>query len=202
MNQKAFKSSRVSPVQMARGTSEIKKMSRHSPPGIVLGIADPTLRQQIAARLGDLGCDIEAVGDGLGVIERLAEALERDEGPRPSLLVLDALLPGITGLSVLTSLRELDWQVPIVILAAPGDESAIGRARNAGASCVFTTPFAMEELHHAVEEELSLHIDRAGMPLLPIGRRRTRGQTSMRPHRKAGYKSARLAAAREANSNA
>lgn len=63
----------------------------------------------------------------------------------PDLIILDLVLPGISGLQVCAQIRELS-KVPILILSAKGAEGDKVTALNLGADDYVTKPFGMDEL--------------------------------------------------------
>jgi len=61
-------------------------------------------------------------------------------------IVLDIMLPGRDGLSILTTLREARNNVPIVLLTARGDVEERVNGLNLGADDYLAKPFSMTEL--------------------------------------------------------
>ena len=58
------------------------------------------------------------------------DLLKRLENKKPDLLLLDIMLPGISGLDVLKKIRETDQQLPVIMLSAQGDvETAVDSLR-------------------------------------------------------------------------
>jgi two-component system phosphate regulon response regulator OmpR len=75
---------------------------------------DPELRRMLATYLGDLGYEVRTLQDG-------AQLLARLQGQRPDLLVLDVMLPGEDGLTLLRRLRDGGDNLPVVMLTARAD---------------------------------------------------------------------------------
>ena len=67
------------------------------------------------------------------------------------LVVLDVMLPGISGFDVCERLRERDAQLPILMLTARGSEEDVLRGFRAGADDYVTKPFSISELVARVE---------------------------------------------------
>jgi len=61
-------------------------------------------------------------------------------------LVLDIMLPGLDGLSVLRTLRELGRQTPVLLLSARGEVNERVAGLNAGADDYLPKPFELAEL--------------------------------------------------------
>jgi two-component system, OmpR family, KDP operon response regulator KdpE len=73
------------------------------------------------------------------------EALEEIRKQIPDLVVLDLVLPGLTGFEVCRMVREFS-QVPIIVLSAKGTEKDKVLALEYGADDYLTKPFGMNEL--------------------------------------------------------
>lgn len=73
------------------------------------------------------------------------EALDELRRQMPDLLVLDLMMPGMTGLEVCRRVREFS-ELPIIVLSAKGEERDKVAALDAGADDYVTKPFGMEEL--------------------------------------------------------
>lgn len=70
---------------------------------------------------------------------------------RPDLVVLDLMLPDVTGYEVLRQLRSEGIDVPVLILSARSDEMAKVRGFREGADDYVTKPFGLSELVARVE---------------------------------------------------
>jgi len=77
--------------------------------------------------------------------ERGEEALQSFQRQRPDLVVLDIILPGMDGLSVLKALRETSG-VPVILLTAKGTDSDKIMGLELGADDYLPKPFNPEEL--------------------------------------------------------
>lgn len=71
-----------------------------------------------------------------------------DTMPLPDIVLLDVMLPFLSGLQVLTYIRsKVEWEkVPIVMLTADGSEHDIKRALETGANDYMLKPFNPREL--------------------------------------------------------
>ena len=79
---------------------------------------DVKLTALVSEYLTREGMDVETVHDG-------AQGLERARAGAPSLIVLDVMLPGLSGLDVLRQLRaggDAASRLPVLMLTARGDE--------------------------------------------------------------------------------
>jgi DNA-binding NtrC family response regulator len=87
-------------------------------------------------------------GEGYRVLEAEtgAQALPIVTENAPELILLDLRLPDIDGLDLLTKIKEIDDDVPVIILTAHGTiETAITALKN-GAENFFTKPFDAESI--------------------------------------------------------
>lgn len=105
----------------------------------ILVVEDEPLIAEIVERyLRRDGHAVEVVGDG-------EEALRSIEARRPSLMVLDLMLPGVDGIEVCRRVRERS-QLPIIILSARSGEVDKLRGLSTGADDYVTKPFSPREL--------------------------------------------------------
>jgi len=73
----------------------------------------------------------------------------------PDLIVLDMMLPGIDGLSILKSIRLENQQIPILILSAKATVSDKIKGLSCGVDDYMTKPFNLEEFLLRVERLLA-----------------------------------------------
>ena len=100
---------------------------------------DPKLSKFIEMELGLEGYQITVAMTGLDGLQ-----LARDT--QPDLVILDWMLPEISGLDICTRLRKTGVQVPIIMLTAKDEISDRVTGLNAGADDYLTKPFSIEEL--------------------------------------------------------
>src|SRR5688572_27061082 len=84
------------------------------------------------------GFRVEVATDGV-------EALERFETVRPDLILLDVMLPRISGIDVCRQLRKRS-QVPIIMVTAKGAEIDTVVGLEVGADDYITKPYRLREL--------------------------------------------------------
>lgn len=83
-----------------------------------------------------------------------AEALQGWKEWQPDLIILDIMLPGIDGLSVLRNIRLEDEHLPILILSAKGDTEDKVKGFSFGVDDYMSKPFNLEEFLLRVERLL------------------------------------------------
>ncbi|MEY4324910.1 MAG: hypothetical protein RIS24_1081 [Verrucomicrobiota bacterium] len=85
------------------------------------------------------GYRVRSAGDGhLG--------LELVRTLRPDLVLLDLMLPGLSGHEVCRRIRDDGLEMPVVMLTALGEEAQVVRGLNLGADDYVTKPFGIGEL--------------------------------------------------------
>jgi DNA-binding response OmpR family regulator len=103
-------------------------------------------------------CRVNLEGDGLAVNEATdgAEALEEVKRERPSLVLLDVMMPGVDGWSVAAQLAEDNEtrDIPIVFLSARAAHEDRLHAQELGAVGYVVKPFDPLELSGVVREVL------------------------------------------------
>lgn len=115
--------------------------------GQVLLVEDePHIAEAIRFILGRAGWAVEVEPDG-------ARALARVRALRPDVVVLDLMLPGRSGLEILTDMRADPAlaQLPVLMLTARGQGRDREAAQNAGATAFLAKPFANADVLAAVE---------------------------------------------------
>ena len=108
---------------------------------------DPELRKMVGTYLIDQGYDVRCLCDAKQLEARL-------EFQRPDLVVLDLMLPGDDGLTVLRRLRDAGDDLPVVMLTARADgvDRIIGLEQ--GADDYLGKPFLPRELTARIEAVL------------------------------------------------
>ncbi len=122
---------------------------------ILLVDDDAGVRDVVAFTLRREGFDVDEERDG-------ASALESGRSGRYSLVVLDVMLPGLSGVEVCRALRA-ESDVPILMLTARDAESDRVLGLELGADDYVTKPFSSAELLSRVRAILRRReLDRAG----------------------------------------
>jgi DNA-binding NtrC family response regulator len=87
-------------------------------------------------------------GEGYDVASALGgrEGLEAVERERPDILLSDIRMPGATGLDLLARAREVDPEMPVILMTAQASLQSAMRAVNEGAYYYLQKPFANDEL--------------------------------------------------------
>ena len=136
-------------------------------PRLLLVDDDESLAAMLREFLELQGFSVATVHDGEAALARVAEA-------PPDLVVLDVMLPGISGFEVLKRLRA-HHDLPIVMLTARGDEAERIIGLLGGADDYLPKPFNPLELAARIQAVLKRYrggepgSDRAGTGALVVG---------------------------------
>ncbi|MGG7465236.1 response regulator transcription factor [Plantibacter sp. YIM 135347] len=112
------------------------------PPGpqVMLVEDDPTVLAVVGDYLRADGYTVSQYGDGLSAREALREAL-------PDVIVLDRMLPGVSGDELCREIRTRSPHVPIIMLTALDAVEERINGLEFGADDYIAKPFALRELH-------------------------------------------------------
>lgn len=108
---------------------------------------DARIREIVERGLGSRGLVVTSAPDGPTGLD-LARKLEVD------LVLLDLMLPGMSGLEVLEELRMAKPRLPVVALTALDDTSSKVAGLDAGADDYLTKPFSLDELAARIRARL------------------------------------------------
>ncbi len=100
---------------------------------------EAVLAEMVSMALRYEGWNIATAGDG-------AAALESARSQRPDVVVLDVMLPDMSGLDVLRKLREESPQLPVLLLTAKDAVEDRIAGLTAGGDDYVTKPFSLEEV--------------------------------------------------------
>lgn len=108
-------------------------------PDVLVVDDEPQIREIITKYLENEGYTVRAAADG-------DQALAMQATKRADLVLLDLMLPGTDGLTVLRRLREAGDQVPIIVLSAKGEESQRVAGLEMGADDYLAKPASPREV--------------------------------------------------------
>jgi two-component system phosphate regulon response regulator PhoB len=118
-------------------------------PHILVVEDEEALATLVHYNLDKEGCRVEVCGDG-------EEALIRIDEKAPDLVILDWMLPSVSGIEVCRRLRQRSAtrNLPIIMLTARGEETDRVRGLDTGADDYIVKPFMMSELSARVRAVL------------------------------------------------
>lgn len=107
---------------------------------------DPALARLVCYNLEKQGYMVRHAADGEAALEYVRQR-------RPDLILLDWMLPGISGLEVCRRLREQarTAALPIIMFSARGEEADTIRGLDTGADDYLVKPFSMDALFARVK---------------------------------------------------
>ncbi len=108
---------------------------------------DPAVQSLMSAILRKKGYDVLLARDG-------KEGLEQVKGRRPDLVITDYQMPGMSGMEVLSDLRQIDPGLPVIMLTAHGDASLTIKSIQSGAFDYIEKPINPRELLETVKNGL------------------------------------------------
>ncbi|MEM6399381.1 MAG: response regulator transcription factor [Cyanobacteria bacterium P01_D01_bin.116] len=108
-------------------------------PHILLVEDEVKLAKFVELELGFEGYQVSVANDGLTGLTMARES-------NPDLILLDWMLPGMTGLEICRRLRSTGDKVPIILLTAKDEVSDRVAGLDAGADDYVVKPFSVEEL--------------------------------------------------------
>ena len=109
---------------------------------------EPYIGRIIQLKLESGPYTVELAHDGRSALERLSS------GERYDLVLLDIMMPHLSGLDVLAELRRLPGreQTPVIMLTAKGQDTDRTRAAELGATDFLTKPFSPKKLLARIDE--------------------------------------------------
>lgn len=114
---------------------------------VLIAEDDPVSQQVLAAVLRKWGHEVVVTSNGL----EAWQVLQRDDSPR--LAILDRMMPEMSGIDVVKSLRQLTRDTPtyVIMLTAMGRKEDVVEGLNAGADDYVVKPFDSNELRARIE---------------------------------------------------
>jgi len=107
-----------------------------------------TVLLMLQRRLEMEGYEVVTATDGLEALTRLREA----GAQKPDVILLDAMMPNMSGTEVLEQLRDSGSTIPVLMISAHLDAQEPNRMRSLGATDCIPKPFEWEDLIGKIEE--------------------------------------------------
>lgn len=114
---------------------------------IVIVEDEPSLVFTLQDTLESEGYDVTVVTDGTNAIDTVKNV-------EPDLLLLDLMLPGVSGYDICKEIRELKYTFPVIMLTARDQEIDKVAGLNIGADDYMTKPFGVKELLARIQARL------------------------------------------------
>jgi DNA-binding NtrC family response regulator len=113
---------------------------------------DPVQRRLLEATLAKLGYQTDAAESGEAALEALTDT-GRGE---PAAMILDMVMPGMSGHDVLAAMRKRDIRLPVIVQTAQGSIEMAVSAMRGGAFDFVVKPASPERLRQALESALKV----------------------------------------------
>ncbi|HEX9371742.1 MAG TPA: response regulator [Roseiflexaceae bacterium] len=107
---------------------------------------EPAIGKLLLYQLGGFGYQVSYIQDGVQALQRLL-------AERPDLVLLDVMMPRISGWEVCRQIRAYS-SVPVILLTAKSADPDVVTGLDAGADDYVTKPFSMAQLHARIEAVL------------------------------------------------
>ncbi|MCK1316607.1 MULTISPECIES: response regulator transcription factor [unclassified Bradyrhizobium] len=113
-------------------------------PKVLLIEDDQETANEIAAELADRGYEVDHAATGI-------EGLDKARAAKADVMIVDRLLPGVDGLTIVEVARKDQVRTPVLVLSALGAVDDRVRGLRAGGDDYLTKPFAIVELIARIE---------------------------------------------------
>lgn len=110
---------------------------------------DEAIRQSLCLLIEDIGLNVKTFGGA-------REFLAHYDPSQPGCLVLDVRMSGMSGLELQARLRELNTEIPTVIITGHGDVPMAVEAMKAGAMDFIEKPFRDQVLLDSIQRAVEL----------------------------------------------
>lgn len=119
-------------------------------PRILVIEDDADTRLALSSILGDAGYEVIEAADASDLVRRVRDG-------EPDLILLDLVLPKLSGLDALVSLKgcEQTRDVPVVVVTALSRGVDLEEARAGGASACIVKPWASGQVERCIEQILA-----------------------------------------------
>jgi two-component system, response regulator PdtaR len=116
---------------------------------VLIADDDLTIRALLHDMLVDLGHTVRAATNG-------AEAVDLAVAERPDLVILDFLMPRMSGLDALNAMRDRGLTMPIVLLTAISDSSMREMDGVERADAILEKPFKKRTIEKAIAKAMRI----------------------------------------------
>ena len=103
------------------------------------------LRKKLRLDLEGLGCEVIEAENG-------KEAVMMDLQEKPDGVFLDIVMPEVGGLEALQVIREVNPDIPVIMLSSAGTPQKLMETMKLGALDFIQKPYTSEQIKKAVEE--------------------------------------------------
>ena len=130
-------------------------------PPILIVDNQPEIRVALEQNLNRAGFPVDSASDGM-------EALDMFKTEKYSLVIADEQSSGDDGLAVLSSIKDISPQVPVVITTSRGSVHNAVEAMQAGACDYILKPFSFDAIEKTVKNAIGISSARNGIGTLKV----------------------------------
>jgi FixJ family two-component response regulator len=100
-------------------------------PLALMSILDVTERKRVRKLLRKRGCKVVELDSGYHLVEALSQVILGGDPAPVHIVVVDAISPGCSGVTIAAGLRDLGVDIPVVLIWPTADAPPPGFARGA-----------------------------------------------------------------------
>jgi DNA-binding NtrC family response regulator len=120
---------------------------------------EPSNRKILEQVLARQGYSVDTANDG-------SEALKKVDSFQPDLVLLDYMMPEVSGMDVLKELRKREEDIPVIMMTAYGTVERAVESMQEGAYDFITRPFKPEHIALVVRKALERQRLKRGVEIL------------------------------------
>jgi two-component system OmpR family response regulator len=124
--------------------ADVSASAENAPMRVLLIEDDRETANEVIAELTDRGFEVDWAATGI-------EGLDKARGANADVMIVDRLLPGVDGLTIIEAVRQDRIRTPVLVLSALGAVDDRVRGLRAGGDDYLTKPFAIVELVARIE---------------------------------------------------
>ena len=123
--------------------------------GLLIVEDEASIAKGLAFNFEREGYDVTVAADGPAALLQFEPGQQQ-----PACVVLDLMLPGMSGYAICEAIRQRDTAVPILVLSARTLSEDKARAFDAGCDQYMTKPFTLDELLSRVRNLIARRVER------------------------------------------
>jgi FixJ family two-component response regulator len=118
-------------------------------PRVLIVDDEAALRRQVMVGLAQHGYEVDECEEGLSALSKI-KAAESRQNPF-GCVILDVRLPDIDGIKILSVIRSIYSDLPVVVITGYGNEDMVNAVQSQGGSVYLDKPFEVDELVTHIE---------------------------------------------------
>lgn len=118
---------------------------------------DIDVKEAIDFMLERMGCDVVSTGNGQDAVNIVSQS-KKNEKPEFDIVLTDLLMPGKDGFDVLTHVKSIYPDIPVVVFTGNYSEENRNLAVERGASAFLAKPFDKQDICKTFEDALGKEV--------------------------------------------